>query len=238
MEEHKGRARTLVDDSTTFPAPGRRARKKQQTKDLIAETAQRLFLERGFDAVTVTQVAEAADVSEQTVFNHFRTKEDLVYRRMEAFEDELLDAIGEREPGESVLGAFGRFLRSRHGLLHGHEADAREQLSGFTRMIAASAALRRREEFVFTTYAAALAGLIADETAAEEGDVLPRVAANAMIGVHRMLVDVSRRGILQGVVPQELAREIDRQAERAIDLLEHGLGGYAPKPAAEALPQP
>ena len=58
---------------------GRRERKKQQTKAAISEIATRLFLERGFDAVTVAEVARAADVAVQTVFNHFPAKEDLFF---------------------------------------------------------------------------------------------------------------------------------------------------------------
>ena len=72
------------------PQPGLRERKKQQTRQLIAETARRLFGERGFERVTVAEIARAAEVSEQTVFNYFPTKEDLVYWRLQSFEDELL----------------------------------------------------------------------------------------------------------------------------------------------------
>src|SRR5438046_6742752 len=86
--------------------PGLRERKKQQTHQAIAEAAQQLFAKRGFEAVTVAEVAAAADVSEATVFNYFPTKEDLFYSGLESFEEELLSAIREREPGESVLAAF------------------------------------------------------------------------------------------------------------------------------------
>src|SRR5919201_762541 len=86
--------------------PGLRERKKQQRRQLIAETARRLFAERGFDRVTVAEIARAANVSEGTVFNYFPTKEDLFYDRMEVFESALLEAIRERERGESVLSAF------------------------------------------------------------------------------------------------------------------------------------
>jgi len=73
---------------TTDPPPaepGLRARKKAQTRDLIAETARRLFEERGFDAVTVAEVARKAEVAEKTVFNYFPAKEDLFYSRLEQF---------------------------------------------------------------------------------------------------------------------------------------------------------
>src|SRR5205823_5438943 len=96
---------------------GLRERKKQQTRRLIADTARRLFAERGFERVTVADVAREADVSEGTVFNYFPTKEDLVYERMEAFEQEMLDAIRDRSPDESRLAAFGRFVLQPRGFL-------------------------------------------------------------------------------------------------------------------------
>ena len=81
-------------------AEGLRERKKQKTRQLIAETARRLFAERGFERVTVTEIAHEAEVSPATVFNYFPTKEDLVYWRLGAFEAELLAAVRERAAGE------------------------------------------------------------------------------------------------------------------------------------------
>src|SRR3954463_10704149 len=121
--------------------PGLRERKKEQTRQHIADTARRLFLERGFDRVTVAQIARAADVSQKTVFNYFPTKEDLFYWRMETFEEDLLAAVRERAPGESALTAFGRFLLAQRGLLGKHEPEARDQLVRISRMIEASPAL-------------------------------------------------------------------------------------------------
>ena len=105
--------------------PGLRERKKQRTREQIAEAARELFTEHGFDRVTVAQVARAAEVSEQTVFNYFATKEDLVYWRLGTFEEELLATIREHAAGESVLAAFRRFLLAQGGLLGRHDADAR-----------------------------------------------------------------------------------------------------------------
>src|SRR5947209_12512883 len=89
---------------------GLRERKKQRTRQQIADTARRLFAERGFEAVPVTEIAREAEVSEATVFNYFATKEDIFFSRLEAFEEELLSSIRDRRPGESVLEAFGRFV--------------------------------------------------------------------------------------------------------------------------------
>jgi AcrR family transcriptional regulator len=216
--------------ATEAPQLGLRERKKQQTRELIAETARRLFAERGFERVSIAEIARAADVSQKTVFNYFPTKEDLVYWRLESFEEELLATIRERAPGESVLAAFGRFVRQPRGMLGTHDAEARERLAALTRMITESPALLAREQQVFAGYTASLAALIADETGAQEGDVEPSVAANAMMGVHRALIDYSRRRIVRGARHPRLARDVLAQADRALALLEHGLGGYAVKP--------
>src|SRR5207302_2268781 len=89
---------------------GLRERKKQQTRQQIFDTASRLFLERGFDRVSVAEVARAADVSEVTVFNYFPTKEDLLYGGMEFFEEQLIEAVRTRPKGESAVKAFRRRL--------------------------------------------------------------------------------------------------------------------------------
>src|SRR6266545_600876 len=133
---------------------GLRERKKQRTRQLIADTAMRLFLDRGFDGVTVADIAREAEVAHQTVFNYFPTKEDLVYWRMESFEQELVQTVRERKPGESVLAAFGRFVLEPRGALAEHDRDALEQLDAITRMIGASRALQAREAQTFARYTA------------------------------------------------------------------------------------
>jgi AcrR family transcriptional regulator len=212
-----------------FGMTGLRERKKEQTRQLIAETARRLFAERGFERVPVAEIARAADVSEQTVFNYFPTKEDLVYWRLGSFEEELLRAISEREPGESVLAAFGRFVRTPRGMLGEQDEETRERLAGVARMIAESPALLAREQQIFARYTDALAELIAREQGAREGDTEPWVVANALMGVHRALVDYARRRVVTGARHPSLARDVRAQADRALARLEQGLGEYAIK---------
>jgi AcrR family transcriptional regulator len=211
------------------PQTGLRERKKQQTRQHIAETARTLFAERGFDRVTVAEIARAAEVSEQTVFNYFPTKEDLVYWQLGAFEDELLTTIREREPGESALAAFGRFILAQRGLLARQDPEARERLTMLTRMITESPALLAREQQIFARYTDSLAALLADEQGAKPGDARPWVAANAMMGAHRAIVAHARRRILEGARHPALAREVKARAEEALALLEQGLGDYAVK---------
>ena len=216
----------MTDDTAVRPTPGLRDRKKQQTREHIAETARRLFGERGFERVSVAEIARAADVSQQTVFNYFPTKEDLVFWRLGSFEDELLAAIRDRGDGESILSAFGGFVLAQRGLLGQVDPEARERLAAVTRTIVESPALLAREQQIFAGYTQSLATLIADEQGADAADIRPWVAANAMVGAHRALVHHARQRVVEGVRSPRLAREVRAAAEQALALLAEGLGDY------------
>jgi AcrR family transcriptional regulator len=209
---------------------GRRERKKLQTRKLIADTARRLFAERGFEQVSVAEVAREADVAEATVFNYFPSKEDLVYSGLERFEEELLAAIRGRAPGETIVEAFGRFVLEPRGFLAARDEQAARRLLDVSRMIAQSPALLAREQQIFARYTDALAHVIADETSASSGDPRPMVAAASLIGVHRTLVEHVRRQILAGEPDvQRLARSTRTAGRRALSFLEHGLDDYGTK---------
>ena len=87
---------------------GLRELKKEKTRQLIADTAWRLFADRGFDLVTVAEIAREAQVAEATVFNYFGSKEDLFYSRLDAFGARLTDAVAGRPPGEPRTGCSDR----------------------------------------------------------------------------------------------------------------------------------
>jgi AcrR family transcriptional regulator len=205
---------------------GLRERKKQRTRELIADTARRLFAERGFDAVPVSEIAREAEVSEATVFNYFPTKEDLFYNRLEAFEEELLSSIRDRPAGESVISAFGRFVTTSRGLLAARDPEQIEYLAAITRVITESPALLAREQQVYAKYTDALAELLTAETGASRGELEPWVVARTLIGLHQAAVDYSRREILAGTRNPTLARRVRRQTQQALELLSHGLADY------------
>ena len=214
---------------------GLRQRKKQQTRQLIADTAWRLFADRGFERVTVAEIAREAQVAVATVFNYFPTKEDLFFYRLEAFGAQLVEAVGERPAGEPALAAFRRALMESGGLLAQAEAgdhQALERLRTVNRVIAASPALQAREQQAMARSTDRLAELLAAETGAAADDVTARVAASALLGVQRALVDHVRRRVLDDGEPARLAEDVRDLARRAFALLEHGLGGYAAKPPA------
>lgn len=91
---------------TDSPAPGRRERKKAATRALILDAATTLFLERGFDAVTVREIADAADVTPKTVFTHFPQKEALLFSEEDQQHARLVAAVHDREPGTTVSAAL------------------------------------------------------------------------------------------------------------------------------------
>jgi AcrR family transcriptional regulator len=208
--------------------PGLRERKKEQTRRAIAEVARRLFIERGFDAVTVAEVARIADVSIGTVFNYFPTKEDLFYSEMEVFEAALVEAVRARPAGESVLAAFRDFIIGRSKLLA--EEERADIVATAARIVEGSAALQAREREIVAHYTNELAMLIAQETRAAADDVEPLAVASALMGGHRSLVDYVRSSAVAGKRGPKLAADLRSQAKRAFARLERGLGGYAIKP--------
>lgn len=89
--------------------PDRRTRKRLATRQRISDIASRLFVERGFDRVTVDEIAEAADVARMTVFNHFSRKEDMFFDLDEEGREDLLAALEKRQPGISPIEALRLF---------------------------------------------------------------------------------------------------------------------------------
>jgi AcrR family transcriptional regulator len=172
----------------------------------------------------VAEIASEAEVSEATVFNYFPSKEDLVFHRMEKFEEELLSVIQERPEGESIVAAFGRFALKPRGFLASDDPRATEGMRAAARIITGSPALLARERAIFERYTSTLAALIGEHRGMAADDVEPWVAANALIGVHRALIDYVHRQALAGVENRRIARNLRTHGKRALTLLERGLG--------------
>jgi AcrR family transcriptional regulator len=213
---------------TSMPSdPGLRERKKEQMRLLIGETARRLFVKRGFDAVTVADVAQEADVSEGTVFNYFPTKEDLFYSGSEAFEAHLISAVRDRLAGESVLSAFERVVLA--GIPRLARNDVADLIATAARIVASSRALRGRERELIVQRTEELARLIAKETGRAADDVEATAVAAALIGVQRALVAHVHASIVAGRRGASLTADIRSHAKRAFARLEAGLRDYAVK---------
>jgi AcrR family transcriptional regulator len=182
----------------------------------ISDQAMHLFAARGFDHVTVTEVAAAAGVSDKTVFNYFPTKEDLVFDEVPERQAALVDAIRGREPRESVLAA----LRRRQ--LGECQRMSSPGFAMFARIIEESPALQAKELEVMAGFAQVLTGAIQSELQVDERDA--RIAAGLLISVHRQFFRAARKQALAGRHGAAAARQLQDDVERAYALLEHGLG--------------
>lgn len=204
---------------------GLRERKKRETKQRIADMAMGLFMTHGFERVTVAEVARVADVSVNTVFNYFGTKEDLFYDRANEAEDLPSRVVRERRPGESVLEAFHRdYLESveardwRYGLNEGSDV--------FSRMVGESPTLMARMRELEVARMTTLAATLAEELDADPDDMTPTVVAMQVLTTLNVLSRHSVRRLMAGESWAEILPWLREQAGVAFELLEKGVGSY------------
>jgi len=203
---------------------GLRARKKRATREAIAATARRLFAERGFDAVTVAEVAAAADVSEKTVFNHFATKEDLAFAGGEARLSQLLTDIAKRPAGTPVLDVFRATTDAMiDGLATATEDD---DLFVLPRIVGGSRVLQERLTTGWEHESAALTAVIAETAGADADDVIPAIVARTLSWTHRTIFRAALDGLLAGEDPQQVAARLRVASARAYDRIATGLDDY------------
>src|SRR3954452_23023927 len=164
---------------------GLRERKKRATRQAIADAARALFLERGYDAVTVAEVAAAADVSEKTGFNHFATKEDLVFAHGGEQLSALIASVRDRPPGTSVLGPFRAAIMT---LIDGIETGDVEEFLATPRMVRESKVLRTRLAIAWEQEGAALAPVIAEAAGVPEDDLVAAIVARTLAWTNRTVL--------------------------------------------------
>lgn len=202
-----------------------RDRKKRQTRQAITGTAMRLFFQHGFDRVTISQIASAANVSEKTIYNYFPAKADLVFDERDEIIGDMLRALRQRPPGEPALAAMRGYFASipeRVAARRPPEPDL-----AFRQLVQGSATLRSHQREVFASFEQALATELAQQTGVPAGTVEPFIAAAAIVSVFR--------ANLEGRTHDNEAS--GQRARDALDLLARGLGDYAPAPAAVQEPR-
>ncbi len=160
------------------PRPSLRERKKARTRAAIREHALRLFREQGYDATTVYQIADAADVSPSTFFRYFRTKEDVV---LEDDIDVLALGAFNAQPAElSIVAAFRAATREAMQAVSPHELASMRETSA---LILTVPELRARAMDEYTRTIDVIADAAARRVGREPGDFEVRVIAGAIIGV-------------------------------------------------------
>jgi AcrR family transcriptional regulator len=147
------------------------------TRQAISDVATRLFVERGFDKVSVADIAQEADVARKTVFNYFPRKEDLVFDREEEARALVRDALaGRRSPVAAFQALMRSLAESRHPLFRISDRPVR-----FWRMVAESAALTARACELQVTLADDLAGMLSDAVGRPRSDADARLAATMLM---------------------------------------------------------
>lgn len=201
-----------------MPPLGLREEKKRRTRSRISDHATRLFLARGFDAVSIAEIAEAAGVAKMTVTNYFPRKEDLALDLQDTFVAAAADAVRDREAGDPPLAAVRRHVVA--------SIEAQDPVIGFSgeafaRLIIDSPTLTARLRELHEQRELSLADALADDTAAHGSSA--RLVA-AMIGsVLRYLFERTMTLTLDGNSNATISRVVAAEARDAFAALEAGL---------------
>lgn len=199
-----------------------RARKKLQTRAAIVQAAADLFAKHGFESVTVKDVAQAADVSRQTVFNYFSSKEQMLFDRDDEVEAALLAAVRDRPSGVSLVGAFRAHTRAFWTRLDSI-LNKGPLPHGFWEIVEPSPVLRDHLEATFARHARVIAWQLAAERDLPEDDPVCHALARALCGVNAAILTCGLHRLTQADDPHGIVSDTLAQADHAYDLLEHGL---------------
>ena len=203
--------------------PGRREQKKRSTRRAIRRAAMHLFLERGYHNVTTTEVARAAEVSSATLFNHFATKEHLVFGQELQLQRELVELITSRAPGEAILPALREHVL--YELTAGRATTNPDAVRTFHLLVDSSAELREHEMAIFHRREQGLAEARRDAAPAGADPAAARVAA-AMIVSGEQLIGAELRAMLHdGAEPREAMRRLAPFIDSVFAYIRDGVGG-------------
>lgn len=202
-----------------MPTEGRRDRRKRLTREAIAECGWRLFAARGFESVTVAEIAEAADVAVGTVFNYFPGKEAILFHhaddRADDRAEDLAATIRGRAPGQGVVAAFRGWHDRAIGQL---TATSSSRTRTFLRLVAASPALRSYERELDDRLRQALATVL-DDVRHRRADPTPVLLAGQLVTLHRTVSDLARDLVLAGTPRRALRARITTATRTGFDLL-------------------
>jgi AcrR family transcriptional regulator len=208
-------------------APSLRERKKQLMRQQLSDTATEMFMDRGFDAVRVADVAEACGVSEKTVYNYFPTKESLLLDRWGTTMASLRTGLA--DPDVSPIQAAVRILDNElSGVTSWLVAQddltaACAQFRRFGTMITATPALQAHQREMTDQLVAVAAEVLAGRTGMDPEDPEPQIAATALDGLWRVQFQSLRKQLGGPCTPAQAHQVVTDDVERAARLLEAGL---------------
>jgi len=211
-------------------AEGLRERKKRLMRQQLSDTATRMFLERGFDAVRVSEIAEACGVSEKTVFNYFPTKEALILDRLDATVAALRTGLA--DPGVSPVEAALRILDAELGAMTSWLAaqddpvQAGTSIRRFGALIQAAPSLRAHQSDMMDQFVAVAAAILAGRAAMSPDDPEPRIAATALLGLWRVQFQALGKYLDGTRTPGQLHQSVSADVHRAARLIDAGLSSF------------
>lgn len=201
--------------------PGLRARKKQATRKRISDVATSLFAERGFDNVTVAEVAEAANVAKMTVFNYFPRKEELFLDRGGDAEQLIGAALRDRPPGRSVVATLHQLLLDL--IAAGHPFDA---VGNFWQVVVDSATLRNALRQAADRHERILTTLLGQHVEPRPGDPPAELVAALVVALYRTVHRHAIRAALSGLGADEIRPQLIELVDKGFGLLDTALGDY------------
>jgi AcrR family transcriptional regulator len=220
-----------VDDRTAADrAEGIRERKKRLTREMLSNTATRMFLAEGFDVVKVTDIARACDVAEKTVYNYFPTKESLLLDRETAMAESITRALGQAAIKSPIDAALDLLAAELNSILASVAADrdAVGTLSRFADLLESTQSLRAAQRDMDTRLVAVAAQAMAAraELSVDEPEV--QIAAQAILGLWRIQFAALRRYVADGATPLDgLSDKITADVRRAARLIDSGLWTFS-----------
>ncbi len=212
---------------TEAEAEGLRERKKRLMRQKLSDTATRMFMERGFDSVRVTEIAEACGVSEKTVFNYFPTKESLILDRLESTMAALKSGLTQPgvEPTQAVLRILEDELAALTSWLAAQDdlAKASAAIRRFGILIQATPSLRAHQSDMLDQFTAVAAELLADRAGLTLDDPEPQIAATALLGLWRVQFRALSKHLDGARTPAQVHQAVSAEVNRAARLLDTGL---------------
>ena len=211
-------------------AGGLRERKKRQMRQQLSDTATEMFLERGFDAVRVSEIAAACGVSEKTVFNYFPTKESLLLDRWDATMSALRDGLG--DPAYRPVEAALRILDDELGALTswlGRQDDtaaATAAIQRFGVLVRSTPSLRAHQRDMTDRLAAVAADVLAARAGLSPDAPEPQIAAAALLGLWDVQFRALRRHLDGHRSPAQVHDAVTEEVRRAARLLSDGLDSF------------
>lgn len=201
---------------------GLRELKKRETRRRISDVATGLFLARGFDGVTVGEVAAAAGVSEKTVYNYFPTKESLVLDQIDGQIERLVGSVRDRARGLTPTAALVAALKAESRQFYAMIPEQAPRIEQFSAMVRGTPALRAAWSEHRHQMVAALTRVLATELQVDHLDPEPLVAARALTGLVELLYDSRLRHAGAGS-PEALLALIEADLDRGARLLDTGM---------------